>query len=333
MRYSSLLNIPSMNTVCGHAHPHQILPHTAVTNASPIVRKASMKNISGASCAQKVRPKMENFLSPILSRSAWCPPIFIHGRTRKKITRNISVTVLKLRQRPETRAGNIKTLFPFSSMVAGRSSGRCLWSSTFIFYVLSIVMLYYLSLRRLRSGRVRAVDAVNVRRYVFLHVGRYDPFPGGHPLIQDPFVHDFKYSRYRPVAVYPVIVREVRADDTLSLVSVARHTLGQKLRLALRYRVRIGYECEVILLGLGFSCLFGLFLLSFYGTHLGRQLLVESGAAEELVIPEINDGEYHGDVKSHEPPSGERVVELLYSVVIVVFDEFFLIRHCCPPLI
>lgn len=48
-QYSIRLKTPSINTVCGQAHPHQTLPHNAVIKPSPIVSVAKIKKIRGLS--------------------------------------------------------------------------------------------------------------------------------------------------------------------------------------------------------------------------------------------------------------------------------------------
>ena len=116
------------------------------------------------------------------------------------------------------------------------------------FVLFFVSAAFYLDpLGSLGPGRVRSVETVDVHGDVLLEVGRDEPLPGRHALVGNAVVHDLEDSGNCAVAVEPVVVREVRPDETLRLVTVAGHALQHELGLTLFEDFLIVHKRGVVL--------------------------------------------------------------------------------------
>src|SRR5436309_2329268 len=85
IQYSILRKIISMKIVCGHAHPHHILPNTAVKRIIKTIKVISASTKRKKSCGQKGMPKTKNFRSMTLNSMEGWPLILMNGHENSMI--------------------------------------------------------------------------------------------------------------------------------------------------------------------------------------------------------------------------------------------------------
>src|SRR6185295_14926403 len=144
IQYSIFRKTISMNKVCGHIHPHQILPKTTVKSVMNTKKRIIKIASSTKSCGQNACPRMINFRSKIFNRRKGRPPIVNQGPLKN---RDMSTTATTARHRckfPPGFFGNSHIRLPSLSTVpiVSRNSSSYWYRLSFDWGVSMLLLLH-----------------------------------------------------------------------------------------------------------------------------------------------------------------------------------------------
>ena len=97
---------------------------------------------------------------------------------------------------------------------------------------------YVVAFRGFRIGRIGALQREDECSYLAAFIGCHHSIPGRHALVQYA-CRDHVIDRGRLGVAHPVLIRQVRPDEPLPLIAVARLSVGCKQLLASRHGGRI----------------------------------------------------------------------------------------------